>query len=253
MLVDYHVHAMGHATSSHTVEEFTAYLETARLRGVSQIGIADHDRYLDQYNLGALAESAKNFPDIQVRFGVEIDYIRHADEKLKAMVYRYPFDFVIGSVHKIHDWDFDHNGYLKNYGLWEEDALYLEYFKRIAEVARSGLFSFIGHLDLIKIFKVRSKRPVLELAEEALQAIRKSGLPCEINTNGFNKPIGEFYPSRELLERCFELSIPITLSSDAHFSHEVGRDLEKARELAWSVGYRQVATFYQRKCIMEHL
>ncbi|QGG47833.1 histidinol-phosphatase HisJ family protein [Heliorestis convoluta] len=253
MLVDYHVHAMGHATSRHTVEEISAYLETAQKRGVAQIGFADHDRYLDDYNVEAIAEAAKRFPQLQVRLGVEIDYIRNANEKLNAMVYRYPFDFVIGSVHKIHSWDFDHSGYTKQYGLWEEDRLYKEYFARIAEVARSGLFSFIGHLDLIKIFKYRCKSPVLELAEEALQAIKKSGLPCEINTNGLNKPIQEFYPSRELLERCFELNIPITLSSDAHFSHEVGRDLEKARELAWSVGYRQVATFYQRKCMMEPL
>ncbi|MZP28942.1 histidinol-phosphatase HisJ family protein [Heliobacterium undosum] len=253
MLVDYHVHAMGHGTSRHTVEEISAYLETARMRGVAQVGFADHDRYLDEYDVDAIREAALQYPDVQVRLGVEIDYIRNADAELQAMTSRYPFDYVIGSVHKIEDWDFDCVEFMDRYDRWEMDDLYRTYFDHVREVAEKGLFSFIGHMDLIKIFNFRNKRPIVELAEEALQAIRKAGLPCEINTNGLNKPVAEMYPQRVLLERCFELGIPIILSSDAHFAHEVGRDLDKARDLAWSVGYRQVATFHRRKCVMENL
>lgn len=253
MLVDYHVHAMGHGTSRHTVEEIAAYLETARQRGIAQVGFADHDWYLDEFNIGAIREAASLYPDVQVRLGVEIDYIRHAGDMLKSMASRYPFDFVIGSVHKIDDWDFDCAEQMDRYKGWEKDELYRQYFNRIKEVAEAGIFSFIGHLDLIKIFNHRSTKPVLELAEEALQAIRKAGLPCEINTNGLNKPVKEIYPEKRLLIRCFELGIPITLSSDAHFYREVGRDLHMARELAWSVGYRKVATFYNRQCVLENL
>ncbi|MCW2279083.1 histidinol-phosphatase HisJ family protein [Heliophilum fasciatum] len=253
MLVDYHVHGLGHATSKHTLDEVSAYLETARQRGVAQVGFADHDRYIDDYNVQAIREAAKNYPDVQVRIGVEIDYVRGAEAQFRSLISRYPFDFVIGSVHKINDWDFDSVAQMDRYENWEKDELYRQYFLRIEEVAKMGIFSFIGHLDLIKIFKVRSTKPVVEMAEQALQTIRQAGLPCEINTNGLNKPVQETYPERSLLERCFELGIPITLSSDAHFAHEVGRDLELARELAWSVGYRQVATFNQGKMILENL
>ncbi len=72
-------------------------------------------------------------------------------------------------------------------------------------------------------------------------------MTVEINTAGWYKPVGEVYPNRELLEECFRLSIPITLSSDAHVAQDVGRDIARAREMAWAVGYRQVAVFEKRQ------
>ncbi|MDD2421155.1 MAG: histidinol-phosphatase HisJ family protein [Heliobacteriaceae bacterium] len=253
MLVDYHVHAMGHGTSRHTPEEIALYLATAAGRGIAQVGFADHDWYLADYDLTAIKAAAGRFPGVQVRLGVEVDFLLNAGERLQALVSRYPFDFVIGSVHQLGEWGFDCVEDVERYQEWDPDVLYREYFRHVAAAAQSGLFSFIGHLDLIKIFNVRSRQPVAELAAEALAAIRQAGLPCEINTNGLNKPVKEIYPQRSLLERCFALGIPVTLGSDAHFAAEVGRDLALARELAWSVGYRKIATFFQRRCIMENL
>ncbi|MBC7324406.1 MAG: histidinol phosphate phosphatase, partial [Moorella sp. (in: Bacteria)] len=119
--------------------------------------------------------------------------------------------------------------------------------------AATGLFQIIGHLDLIKIYGHRPRRPVLELAEPALKVIAASGAAMEINTAGLFKPVGEIYPSRELLEQAFNLNIPVTIGSDAHAAGEVARERARARELLRLVGYTSLATFYRQEMATENI
>ncbi len=123
----------------------------------------------------------------------------------------------------------------------------------MARAAATGLFQLIGHLDLIKIYGHRPRRPVLELAEPALQAIARSGAAMEVNTAGLYKPAGEIYPAPELIARAFSLNIPVTISSDAHAPAEVGREREQARELLRWAGYTSLATFHRREISSEPL
>jgi len=47
-------------------------------------------------------------------------------------------------------------------------------------------------------------------------------MSIELNSAGFRKPIGEAYPSLELLELAYEKNIPITFGSDAHSVEQGG-------------------------------
>ncbi|MGI9951163.1 histidinol-phosphatase HisJ family protein [Moorellaceae bacterium AZ2] len=245
--VDYHLHGLAHGGPPHTVEKLWPYVEAARQLGLQEIGFAEHDRYLYGLEFGVFAELERLTP-LKIRRGIEIDF-RPTRSDLRDIA-ALPWDYLIGSVHHIGDWAFDAPGEEAYFNDWDLDDLYLTYFDLVARVARTGFFQIIGHLDLIKIYGHRPSRPVVDLAEPALRAIAEAGAAVEVNTAGLFKPVGEIYPSQELLERCFALGIPVTVSSDAHGPEEVGRAREEALAMLRRIGYTQLATFKGRQLIL---
>ena len=85
------------------------------------------------------------------------------------------------------------------------------------------------------------------IAKKALQAIKKSGMAIEISSAGLRKPVGEPYPSKELLQEAFALQIPITFASDAHAPEQVGQNMSSIETLAKEIGYDKVAIFRQKE------
>ncbi len=235
------------------MDSVTEFLLTARRRGITEVGFADHDYYADQFNLDALRAAAARVPQIRVRLGIEIDFQLGRAGETRRPESAFTLDFVIGSVHEVDGFVFDMPTSLPGYQAWDIDELYQRYYATLAEAARSRRFDIIGHPDVIKVFGFRPKGSASGYAEHALRAIKASDVAIEINTNGRYKPAGEFYPARDVLERCFDLDIPITLSSDAHAPENVGRDVALAAQLAYEVGYRRVATFANRKRILQPL
>lgn len=65
----------------------------------------------------------------------------------------------------------------------------------------------------------------------------------EINTAGWRKPVGEQYPSLELLKLARERGVCITLGSDAHKPEQIAADFDKAIALAEAAGYSCAYTF----------
>jgi histidinol phosphatase-like PHP family hydrolase len=58
------------------------------------------------------------------------------------------------------------------YSQWDINELYRTYFRLVEELARSALFDIVGHFDRIKVFGYWPAGPVLNLAENSLQAIK---------------------------------------------------------------------------------
>jgi histidinol-phosphatase (PHP family) len=109
------------------------------------------------------------------------------------------------------------------------------------------LFDIIGHLDLVKKYNFRPEGDNAQFAADAIKAISAAGACIEINTAGLRKPVGEIYPSKEILIMCREAGIGITFGSDAHTPDEVGKDFDRAKDLAVLAGYDQSAAFTKRK------
>lgn len=247
MPVDYHVHAMGHAEYRHTEADLMCFLREASRKGLCEIGFADHDYYATDFNLPLIRSLSSLFPSLNVRQGIEIDFHPERVGEIDRLIAGYPYDFVIGSVHCAGSFIFDMPDSLPGYAGRDIAELYRDYFRLVAAAACSRRFDIIGHLDVIKVFGFRPPGPVLPLAEQALSAIAASRTVVEINTNGMYKPAAEMYPSKDLLQECFDRNIPITLSSDAHAPENVGRDIALAAEQAVAVGYRRVVGFAGRK------
>lgn len=253
MLIDYHIHVLGHRGGYYTQDLLEKYFSTAEAQGFSEIGLTEHDDYIAGLDPKAIKEASVFFPRLRIRLGLEVSYWPGREKEILTFVKRTNFDYLVGSVHHIDSWMFDHPTYKSAYSEWELTRLYQTYFGLVEKLVRSGLFDIVGHLDLIKVFGYRPPGSIIFFAEPILHAIKENGLTVEVNTAGLRKPCEEIYPAREILERCYNLGIAVTLGSDAHNFTEVGRDLVQARDLLYHIGYRKIATFFQHQQFLIHL
>lgn len=246
MPLDYHVHVIAHGEYQYNETWLDQYLTKARQQGLRYIGLLEHDEYLDLIDRTLINDKQKT--DLYIASGVEFDYEPHREGSIKQMIDRTLPDFTMGSVHIINGWHFDHPDYRDRFELIDIDEIYTEYFILINQMVNSGLFDIIGHLDLVKIWGHRpAKKPVLNYVEPVLKSIKASRAVIEINSAGIRKPVGEQYPSLPLIERMFELGIPVTMGSDAHHPDQVAEGLQDISRLLWDIGYRQVVAFRGRK------
>lgn len=247
MYVDYHLHPLEHLGGRYTEELLSQYLSVAQAQGISEVGFSDHDEFLDGVDEAVVAAVGLLFPSLKVRLGLEISYQPGREREIAVIAGRYRFDYLIGSIHDLDTWMFDHPAYKDGYSAWDIGELYQKYYGVLKGLALSGLFDIIGHLDVIKVFGYRPAGNIMEYVEPSLQVIKNAELTVEVNTAGLRKPCAEIYPSQEILKRCYDLNIPVTLGSDAHTDGDVGRDFARARELLYRTGYRKLAVFSERQ------
>jgi histidinol-phosphatase (PHP family) len=251
-MVDYHMHT----TFSDGKSSYLSYLEVARKKDLAEIGFADHitlapvDWCVKEIDFPVLRENLKNLcnnfsEDVQVRFGLEMDYFPGKEDELRQIITYFPVDYVIGSVHFIGDWNFDSDVSL--YGKWSNNELYRMYFEHVQKAAKSGLFDIIGHFDLIKKFNCWPETDQLALFEETLKILKEANVVLELNTSGIDRPCKEFFPSREILALACKHGIQVTLGSDAHQPDQVARHFDSAIALLKEVGYTKITRFRNRQ------
>jgi len=185
--------------------------------------------------------------DIPVLFGGEADFLPGSEDEIGRVTAAYPFDYVIGSVHFIGEWAFDHPAEVAAYDDWDRRELYVRYFGLVCEAARSGLFDVVGHVDLVKKFGHRLEGDWSDIIDGVCGVVSECDLCVEINTAGFDKPVGEQYASEAFVQRLVESGIPISFGSDAHAPDQVGRYFDRAVALARSAGCHSYAWFRGRQ------
>ncbi len=249
-LPDYHTHTVrcGHATG--VPSEYVAMAKAQHLIG---IGIADHlpllpegdpELSMDVADLPVYIEEVqalqRNFGGY-VLLGIEADYRPGTVSEVTALLDEYPFDYVIGSVHHLGAWGFDDPRQMDGYDQRDIDDIWTEYFELVGDAAESGLFTILGHLDLVKKFGYRATRLLDKELDRLVQRIAHAGVLVEINTAGLHRPIKEVYPTLDILRRLYAAGVGITFGSDAHKPTEVGRDFAHATALAREAGYDEFA------------
>jgi len=246
-LIDYHLHVIAHDDRPMTVENILSYCEVAKSRGIRQMGITEHDRYLDKIDVAAFQEAREESEDVVLRLGIEIDFVPGQEERMGSDATALPYDYVIGSVHRVDGDEVDRATDQSVYERYEAYELYAAYYRNVREAALSGRFEVIGHPDLIKIFRRYPDRDITPLLEETADAVAESGVVVDVNAAGLRKPVGEIYPSQKFLKMFYRRGVPIILSSDAHAPDEVAAGYDKSLKLVHDVGYREVATFENRE------
>lgn len=247
VLVDYHVHLLGHVETKTPPAGPGDFIEAARRRGLSEIGFADHDYCLDAFDLASLDRAKADYPSIRIRRGLEVDFVPGIANWIREKLQGLDLDYAIGSVHTLDGWGFDDPAEMAGWARCSVEEVYRAYYAAISRAASSRLFDIIGHLDLPKVLGYRPSGDPAALAQGAVRAIRDAGSAVEINTSGIRKLAREMYPSRQILDMCFAAGIPVTLGSDAHVPADVGRDLDAAQALAKQAGYTKVVTYDKRK------
>ncbi|MBX7156762.1 MAG: histidinol-phosphatase HisJ family protein [Verrucomicrobiae bacterium] len=257
MRFDYHMHT---PLCQHAKGSPVDYAKAAKASGLKEIGFSDHCPMPTQYDdwrmaphefpdyLDLVEEARQAVPELNIRLGLEADYIAGFENHIRELRKQAAFDYFIGSVHYISpDWDLDNPTKLEKWKDQPYEVSWKQYYRCITESAQSGLFDIIGHPDLCKKFCHIPPGDLTPYYLPALEAIADNKLCIEINTSGRHKPIEEAYPSVRFLELAFERDIPIVISSDAHNPEEVGRDFDWAKQFAWDVGYRFVQQFREGK------
>ncbi|TYA11126.1 histidinol-phosphatase HisJ [Paenibacillus faecis] len=265
MLIDYHTH---HARCGHAVGSLEEYVRRGIEIGLSQIGLSDHMpllhvdpaayypemampmEELPRYVEEAFALKEKYQGQIDVRVGLEGDYIEGWEKQIESIVRAYPWDYVIGSVHFLGEWDVSDFRQVHHWEGQDVFAVYERYYDAVAKAAATGFYDIMGHLDVIKRFGHRpdaARQAETEALERrALEAVRAAGVAMELNASGLSKPVAEMFPSRRVLATAIEMGIPLTVGSDAHDPMKLSEHLDKARALLHELGVRELATFEKR-------
>lgn len=267
MRIDYHTH---HERCGHAVGKLEEYVQRGIALGLQQLGLSDHlplihvdpEHYYPEMAM-PLAELPRYVEEcldlkeryrgtIELRVGLEADYIEGYEEQIRELLAPYPWDYLIGSVHFLGEWDItDHR---QTHGWEGQDVMsvYRRYYDAVQKSALSGLYDIIGHMDVIKRFgygpqtpEERAEARALEL--ETLKVISGSGIAMELNASGLTKPCAEMFPAEHVLQQAYALGIPLTVGSDAHDPLKLGDGLQEAREMLWRTGFRELAVFEGRR------
>ncbi|MBK1854363.1 histidinol-phosphatase HisJ family protein [Verrucomicrobiaceae bacterium 5K15] len=264
MPADYHTHT---PLCKHAEGEPEEFIAAAIAAGVSEYGISDHapahvdgfddwrmdfaelDDYMQWIDRAKSAAEGK----IPVRIGLECDWISGHESWIDTLAEFTSWDYLIGSVHYLSDWDFDNPAWLEKWAKTDVEDAWDRYWKTYAKMADSGMFDIMGHADLIKKFGYKPTGDLRRYYEPAVDAIASSGCAIELNTAGWHKPCAEAYPEPDFLDLAFSAGIPLVISSDSHHPSEVARDFDRAITWAREAGYTETVLFDQRQRSFEPL
>lgn len=263
MNFDLHTH---HFRCGHADGTIRDYIEAGIAAGLDVIGISDHTPYfgspseqafpriaMAKSELGRYVEEVLSLQQeyagrIDVLLGIESDYFPQHAELYRKTLAAYPFDYIIGSVHSVDDVSIFNKSRWKGLGPKQKHAAKAEYYRLIAESARSGMFHILGHIDAMK----GNYPQFCEIAapaeiDETLRIISECGTAIEINTSGGTKLCGGWYPSDDILERALHFGVEVTFGSDAHLPSRVADQRNNVAARLKEIGFTRWVYYKQQE------
>jgi histidinol-phosphatase (PHP family) len=255
---DYHIHTNFSIDSEANME---AACEAAIARGIDEIAFTDHldfgpddsRGYFRKTDYLAAVERCRlcYLGQLSVRAGVEVGEPHIFPEEASEVVGVDDFDVVLGSVHYVAGMQ---AAWLEDFFEQPLHEAYASYFSQVVDLAAGGDFDVLAHIDLVKRDARKfgktydGPEPYADMIRTALRSLVERGKGLEVNTSPLRRGQPEPCPSLQILRWYRELGGEIlVLGSDAHAPDAVGAHLDRAVEMARSVGFRRLATFKQRR------
>ena len=250
---DYHIHTS--FSDGKAGPEY--YIASAISAGLSEIGFSEHlslfrenqDWVMNPENapeyITHIDDLKKKVHNIAVKTGLEIDFFPGKEKEIELFIDRFDLDYRIGSVHYLGEKTVDLGPVF--YEGKNIDMLFESYFGNVMAAVSSGLFDIIGHCDLIRIFGHKPSGNPESLYRKLAKTMKKHDVVFELNTNGRNKTVADFYPDRRFLNVFREENVPVCVNSDAHMPSRVGQYFDEAYNLLRSSGFSEMAVFTGRK------
>jgi histidinol-phosphatase (PHP family) len=258
-LVDLHTH---HYRCGHAEGELEDYVAHAAEHGFAALGLSDHaPLFADPQDqpLPRIHMARSDYPNylregrrlreryaerLQVRVGIEADYIEGTEGIYREALAQGELDYVLGSVHTFAGF------HVYQPHTWpppgERAGLFAAYFDALRKSARSGMFDILAHIDAVKVFGPEVFEVAGHEIEPTLDAIAESGAVVEFNTAGIRK-CGEVFPNPELVRGLVARGVPFTFGSDAHRPMELGYAATEVVALCRELGIREFAVFAGRE------
>jgi histidinol-phosphatase (PHP family) len=249
---DYHSHPQGHRIQPYSQALLQPWADSARKIELSDFAFTDHDRYHEGVNFDEINRLRENNSDLKIRAGIELDNDPQTSSAGRDWVEKNwdKLDFVLGSIHYLDDPDqmFDSvpDGAEQFVGR-DINEVYADYFRRVREIAATGLIDCLSHLDLIKIHGHRPCGDVRAIVDETLELVRSRDLAIELSTAGWRKPVDELYPSDEIIRLAVKKGIPFTTASDAHSHVQLGENFDRLAGKMAALGIREVCVYRKHK------
>ncbi len=257
-MIDLHTH---HQRCGHAAGTLREVADWATSRGIAVLGFADHaprfadardhprpgiqmarsqwDDYLREAD-GLRTELAGR---LDLRVGVEADWIPGTETVYREALDRSELDFVLGSVHEVGEWHIYQPHTFENA---DTDAFHRGYWQGVAAAAGSGLFDVLAHLDAIRIMVPSAQADLSREREAALDAIADAGIAVEINGSGLRRD-GRLFPDDALLAGLVRRGVPLSFGSDAHAAGHLGVGWREAGAALARLGVRHLITFKRRE------
>lgn len=258
--------------------ELREYVEYALAHGFTHLGFSGHcplpmennfgirpGQYLDYCNeVRTLKQEYAG--RIDIKLGLEIDYIPGVLEDFSELVDRGGLEYNIGSVHLVTNPEhFPYPASLEELwmidgGRWETYDEGLQrifdgnirlgvkaFFRQTNEMLQRNRPTIVGHFDKIVMHNrdryFHYNEPWFQaLLGETVCLIRDLGLIAEVNTRGiYKKRHNDFYPARRTLAEMNKMGIPVIISTDAHCPENLDQE-EGAYEFLQEINYKKIVS-----------
>lgn len=258
-MIDVHLHTR---FSFDSEEEPQNYIKRASELGIPVVGFSEHydyDAHLDGEDV-ALADLdaycanvdklRREFAGVEILCGVEFGYRAEAVEKYSGLVARYPFDYVINSLHTLPlRGDCYHDAFFAGKPL---EQSYIDYFKGVLESVKADYdFQIIGHLGYVSRYRTGKGAKISlsdyrDISDEILREIIKRDKCLEINSS-CGKSGSCFLPDKDYILRYLELGGKLlSFGSDAHRAADYMKKATELKDFLHSVGVNELY-FYRKR------
>ena len=204
---------------------------------------------------------------LNIRIGIELGFRTYLKDYYEELTKKYPFDFVIGSVHNVpYKKDAEGNILYTDPAAeklftdrTDKEAYRLMMETTLENVRTSECFQTLGHLDyVVRYGKSREKEysytDYADIIDEILKLLIEKEKGLEVNSAGLKYGLPFAHPHPDVLKRYRELGGEIiTIGADAHKPEHIAYDFAKAEEILKSCGFKYYTEFFEQKPVFKQL
>lgn len=204
---------------------------------------------------------------LNIRIGIELGLRTYLKDYYEELTKKYPFDFVIGSVHNVpYKKDAEGNILYTDPAAeklftdrTDKEAYRLMMETTLKNVRTSDCFQTLGHLDyVVRYGKSREKEysytDYADIIDEILKLLIEKEKGLEVNSAGLKYGLPFAHPHPDVLKRYHELGGEIiTIGADAHKPEHIAYDFAKAEEILKSCGFKYYTEFFEQKPVFKQL
>lgn len=204
---------------------------------------------------------------LNIRIGIELGLRTYLKDYYEELTKKYPFDFVIGSVHNVpYKKDAEGNILYTDPAAeklftdrTDKEAYRLMMETTLENVRTSDCFQALGHLDyVVRYGKSREKEysytDYADIIDEILKLLIEKEKGLEVNSAGLKYGLPLAHPHPDVLKRYRELGGEIiTIGADAHKPEHIAYDFAKAEEILKSCGFKYYTEFFEQKPVFKQL
>ena len=254
------------------------FFTAAKARGLDEIGISEHshtfpefeslyydDLILDDSFVGSFQQKwlkknkfkytlddyfalmAKLKAKHRVKTGIEVCNFQD-QAKVAAILEKYDFDYVIGSIHFLRGWAYDSSEIKAEWENHSLEEIYDWYAEEVEKLCASGLYDVLGHPFNIRLYGHIPDFDATPYLERVARAMQKANMVVDVNTGTlYRYPIKEISPYADFMRVAKKYELPIITTSDAHKPEDAGAYNDEARRYAHSFGYDKIVQFEKRE------